>query len=181
MIDASPDRSRAVRSGHLRAVAIPVKEAKVSVTPHHGKAHPAGGRAPGEPVTIVMLGEPVAYARTAGGKTRVRYTPPRQRDAAARLAALAQEERWGHPLLAGPLSLEVIAEFGVPQSWSKKRQAAVLGAWRTGRPDYDNLAKLAADALTGIVYKDDSQIVLAGISKLYGAKPQITVTIRELT
>ena len=128
-----------------------------------------------------MLGEPVAYARTAGGKTRARYTPARQRTAASRLAMLAQEQMQARPLLEGPLSLEVIAEFGIPQSWSKKRQAAALGAWRTGRPDYDNLAKLAADALNGIVYKDDSQVVLAGISKVYSNKPQITVTIRELT
>lgn len=48
---------------------------------------------------------------------------------------------------------------------------------RQGRPDWDNLAKLATDALNGLAYKDDAQIVDAHVTKImpdprvHGAKP----------
>ena len=48
---------------------------------------------------------------------------------------------------------------------------------RQGKPDWDNLAKLATDALNGIAYRDDAQIISAYIVKIMpdrmvpGAKP----------
>lgn len=36
---------------------------------------------------------------------------------------------------------------------------------RRGKPDWDNLAKLATDALNGIAYKDDAQIFKAQVFK----------------
>lgn len=39
--------------------------------------------------------------------------------------------------------------------------------WATSRPDLDNLYKAVTDAMNGIVYKDDAQIVKASIEKAY--------------
>lgn len=50
---------------------------------------------------------------------------------------------------------------------------------RQGKPDWDNLAKLATDALNGVAYVDDAQIVSAHVEKIMpdrrvpGAKPGV--------
>ena len=49
----------------------------------------------------------------------------------------------------------------------------------TKRPDLDNLAKAVKDALKGIVYADDSQIVEAHLFKQYGG-PEVRIEIKTL-
>lgn len=84
--------------------------------------------------------------------------------------------------LAGPLELSLTVERAVPASWSKKKRAQALvgeiGA--TGKPDLDNIVKLIGDALNGIAWGDDSQIVRLSVFRCYGerARAQITVTQR---
>ena len=82
-------------------------------------------------------------------------------------------EQVGQPCLEGPLTLSMHIIVAIPPSWSKRKQAdALAGLIRpTGKPDLDNCAKLAADALNGIVWKDDSQIVGMSVSKRYGSAP----------
>ena len=62
----------------------------------------------------------------------------------------------------------------VPKSWPKKRQGMaindilLLTSARVG--DVDNLLKTVTDAINGIVYEDDRQIITATATKLYTAK-----------
>ena len=48
------------------------------------------------------------------------------------------------------------------------------------RVDCDNLAKGVEDALNGIVWLDDHQIVSLTITKCVGASPGVTITIEEI-
>jgi Holliday junction resolvase RusA-like endonuclease len=68
----------------------------------------------------------------------------------------------------------------VPESWSKRDKAAALdGTIRpTGRPDWDNYGKIT-DALNGICWKDDSQVVDGRVIKLYSDAPALRIEIRE--
>lgn len=85
----------------------------------------------------------------------------------------------GHAMLSGALEVWVVAKFAVPASWSnKRREQALNGAIRpTGKPDYDNLAKVATDAFNGLLYADDAQVVECTISKVYSREPSLTVTV----
>ena len=49
------------------------------------------------------------------------------------------------------------------------------------KPDYDNIAKIITDALNGIAYKDDSQVVWANIRKLYAENPRVYVMMQSIT
>jgi Holliday junction resolvase RusA-like endonuclease len=51
--------------------------------------------------------------------------------------------------------------------------------YHTKKPDIDNLAKSVKDALRGIIYTDDSQIVEAHLYKQYG-KPEVKIEIKSL-
>ena len=63
-----------------------------------------------------------------------------------------------------------------------KREAALAGTLRpTTKPDVSNVLKGVEDALKGVWYKDDSQIIgFDELGKWYGERPRIEITMREL-
>lgn len=80
--------------------------------------------------------------------------------------------------IEGPLSVVVIAAFSVPASWpSKKRDAALAGTVHpTGKPDWDNVAKMT-DALNEVVWNDDAQIVRGSLVKKYAEEPFLRIEV----
>lgn len=81
-----------------------------------------------------------------------------------------------------PLKMEVMAVFGIPKSASKKKAAEMLDGRinPTKKPDADNIAKIVADALNGIAFRDDAQIAEIHIWKVYGKQPRITVNLERI-
>ena len=87
----------------------------------------------------------------------------------------------GRPPLACAVDFKVKIYFQVPASWSRRKiDHALRGLIRpTITPDYDNLAKAAADALTGIAIRDDKFIVNAQIEKWYSNRPRVEMEVSE--
>ena len=87
----------------------------------------------------------------------------------------------GARLLDGPLHVYVDAVFGVPTSWSKKKQAEALAGtvWPIGRIDLDNIIK-GMDALNEIVWVDDNQVVSIRAVKRYGPEPHLLIKVRKI-
>lgn len=79
-----------------------------------------------------------------------------------------------------PVALIVHAFLPIPKSWTNRDYAAaVAGAiLPTGRPDGDNYLKIV-DALNGVVWVDDSQVVDARVIKQYSERPALRVEVRE--
>ena len=76
--------------------------------------------------------------------------------------------------------LVVTAGFPVPKSASRKNRARMLaGELRPAkRPDFDNIGKIVADALNGVAWRDDAQVVEAKLVKIYVDGPgETTVEI----
>ena len=48
------------------------------------------------------------------------------------------------------------------------------------KPDIDNVCKVVADALNGVAYNDDRQIVYTEISKRYDDMPRMDVSIFDM-
>lgn len=135
------------------------------------------------PLTIVLLGEPTAWARTRVSSTGHLFTPARQRNTAAALRMAAQTEMTaaGIATYTEPVSVTLRAEFAVPRSWSKKkRRAGILGLIRPGRPDIDNLWKLASDAFNHVVFTDDALVAELHCEKRYSLEPKLVITVRPL-
>ena len=80
-----------------------------------------------------------------------------------------------------PLLVTIKAYFKMPASVSKKKRQAMLEdrIRPTKKPDADNLAKAVLDALNGIAYYDDSQVVTLTVDKLYSDTPRVEVEITE--
>lgn len=67
----------------------------------------------------------------------------------------------------------------VPKSWSKRKQADALAGqlMPTTKPDLDNCVKAIFDAVNGIVWTDDVQVVGLRVRKVYGATPGVQVIV----
>jgi Holliday junction resolvase RusA-like endonuclease len=136
------------------------------------------------PVTIILLGEPVAFARTRISATHAHFTPTKQRNAMSALRIQAHQAMLDHgaAVLDEPLRMDLRAEFPIPKSMSKKKRCgALIGTIRPGKkPDIDNLYKLAADALNTIVFRDDALIVEAMLRKVYSNQPKLVITVQPI-
>ncbi len=77
---------------------------------------------------------------------------------------------------------EIEVFMPVPKSDSKKKKELKLsGKMRpTVKPDTDNIAKSVLDALNGVAYHDDKQIVECEVKKFYSEEPCVYVKLIEL-
>ncbi len=113
--------------------------------------------------------EPTGKARPRLGRGGHVFTPKKTVDAERAIAA-AFHLTGAEMIPEGtPVMLEVTAYFSIPKSWpEKKREAAMAGELLpTKKPDADNILKLVADALNGVAYADDAQIVRSSVWKEY--------------
>lgn len=81
----------------------------------------------------------------------------------------APEEPW-----EGPVGIEL--HFGLPKPKSAPKRRRV---WPDKRPDLDKLTRAVLDALTYVVFADDSQVIEIQASKDYGA-PGVHVEIHRI-
>ena len=86
--------------------------------------------------------------------------------------------------LEGAIRATIKAYFPIPKSASKKKHAQMEA--NEIRPvtvskDTDNICKVILDALNGIAYDDDRQVVELFGYKYYSDNPRAEVTLEELT
>ena len=137
-------------------------------------------------ISIVVYGEPVAQGRprfsTANGFVRA-YDPAKSMDYKDYIRLAAGDQMSGKCLLDGALYLGIKIFRPIPKSMSKKKAlAAENGEIRPiTKPDLDNYIKCVKDALKGIVWKDDSQVIgyIEPTGKYYSSKPRIEIEVRE--
>lgn len=134
-------------------------------------------------IRFTVPGPPLAKQRARGGNG-THYTPDQtvRYENLVRTEAAKAMEILALPLLEGPVLLQVVVFRPIPPSWSKKRQAAALEQrWDTRKPDFDNFAKIVADALNGVVWKDDAQVVQGWQQKLFtDGAPSLHVRVEAL-
>lgn len=83
-----------------------------------------------------------------------------------------------------PLEIYIYAYFPIVKSATKKQRVLMANGelYPTKKPDADNIAKVICDALNGIAYHDDTQVVNLNVRKLYTeGEPKVTVELYETT
>ncbi len=78
-----------------------------------------------------------------------------------------------------PVQAVINIYLPIPKSWPKKFKEMALNGQVgvTKKPDMDNVVKALFDAMNGIVFKDDSQVVFAMVRKTYATTPYTEITI----
>jgi len=143
--------------------------------PPQGKARPTVGR-----------------CRMKSGREFVTMrTPAKTVNYEARIVAAWQVAYSGQAPIEGPVELDVMATYPLPPSRANKIRANIKALERltkggenaeliksrilssrnlsekTSRPDWDNIGKVVCDALNGIAWRDDAQVVSGRVKKKY--------------
>lgn len=133
--------------------------------------------APGKPET---KGSTKAFV--VAGRARITNANPRAKSWAAVVSHAAQLAMAGQEPTRAPVRLDLVFFMPRPAShYGTGKKAATLkpGAPEVcpKRPDLDKLARCALDALTGIVYADDCQVVEISTRKVYGERVGADVAV----
>ena len=135
--------------------------------------------------TAIVLGDPVAQGRPRfsrqGGFVKA-YDPAKSRDYKSYVRLIAAQNAPDSPV-EGAIEFSLRIFRAIPKGMPKyKREAAKDGRLRpVTKPDVSNVLKGVEDALKGVWYKDDSQIVGYGVlGKWYDERPRIEIMMREL-
>jgi Holliday junction resolvase RusA-like endonuclease len=128
-------------------------------------------------ITPVPQGRPRFVKR---GNFVQTYDPKTSKEFKEKLKGLAKKYHMSPSERA--LEVSIVFYMGIPKSYSKKFREDALRKreLHVKKPDVDNLAKGTLDALTGVLWKDDSQIVKLIIEKVYGEIPRIEMEVHEI-
>lgn len=138
-------------------------------------------------IYLVIPGEPCGKQRARTFYDRrvgrvVSKTPEKTKSYEALIRELFAVKYEGFPPLAGPVRLRVNAYRGIPKSESRKRaermEATIIRP--ITRPDASNVLKSVEDALNGLAYRDDSQIVEILVQKYYSRTPRVEISIEGM-
>lgn len=132
-------------------------------------------------IELMIPGKPMGKQRPRVMRNGITYTPKETVNYETLIKQLFAVG--GHVgIFEGPLKMRVKAYFEISKSTPKKNIPLMIqGQIRpTKKPDMDNIIKIIADALNGIAYHDDSQIVQAYVEKFYDIKPRAEIQIDKL-
>lgn len=131
------------------------------------------------PITPVAKGRP--RVSIIGGHAHA-YTPKKTAKYESEIAS-SYSEATHYFRFDRDQALNVSLVFGmpIPKSAPKSRQNAMAeGILKPiKKPDADNLAKSVLDALNGVAWVDDSQIVRLKAEKKYSRDPYVFINIHE--
>ncbi len=136
----------------------------------------------GDVLHVRIYGLPVAQGRPRArmfhdrsGTARVAmYDPATSRDWKRTVQQQVIDRRPPAPLAEVPLAMGLTFHLPRPQSLPKRITE------HTKRPDLDNLIKAIKDALRGVIYHDDAQIVRLTAGKVYGDSPGVEISIAHV-
>ena len=111
------------------------------------------------------------------------YTPQKTKNY-ENMIKMSFIEKYGKKIRpsANEIYVKIDVYYAPPKSYSKKkRQMLIDGVFGyMHKPDCDNIAKAVLDALNGLVWNDDKQVVGLLVMKAYGEENQINIEIREV-
>lgn len=131
-------------------------------------------------VSFTVPGKPQGKARprlnTYTGRT---YTPSKT-GAYERLIALCFKQAGGKKL-SGAIEIKIECFYQIAKSHTKAAKALMEAGQiqATIKPDVDNVAKAVLDALNGLAFDDDKQVVRLEVSKRYDHEARVEVEVKE--
>lgn len=115
------------------------------------------------------------------GTTGAVYTPQGTKRYEELIKWCYQTQR-GEYMHEYPVKVTIVAEYSVPKTAPiAKREAMLAGEIEPViKPDIDNIAKIVLDALNGVAYKDDKQVVKLGCFKRYAAESRLMIKVERV-
>lgn len=133
-----------------------------------------------------VRGTPVAQGSMVASKNRVWASNASALAAWREAVLLAGQRAWGEdPARHSAFTLSIDFYFSRPAThYGTGRNAGRLKAsapvFITKRPDLDKLVRSVLDALTGVIWHDDAQVVSITTAKDYGAIDRCHIRLRRV-
>lgn len=109
------------------------------------------------------------------------YTPNRTKDYETLIKQYFKIKYPNHVELEGRLNVEIIAYIKIPKNTSNKKKEEMLqgNITPTRKPDIDNIAKSALDAMNKFVFRDDNQVSKISVEKKYSEIEKLYIKVEE--
>lgn len=146
-------------------------------------------------IHFTIYGDPRPQARARRSKNGGMYTPNDKgksgdkegstdyRERVRNSASEAMQEELVTPIMRGPVCvfIEIVKQSGISGLKKADRVWLDLGnlILHPKKPDSDNVIKQICDALNGVVWVDDGQVVFAHAIKTRGREPLVNVWVWE--
>ncbi|HEV8574746.1 MAG TPA: RusA family crossover junction endodeoxyribonuclease [Dehalococcoidia bacterium] len=133
-------------------------------------------------LSVRVYGVPIPQGRprarvlrlATGGVRASVYERAEDKDWKQTVLAQALEHRPLAPV-EGPLAMTLSFLLPRPKSLPKRERHPIK------KPDADNLCKAIKDALRGVMYRDDSQIVDLHVTKAYDLAPGVVIRVSRIS
>lgn len=131
-------------------------------------------------IEIIIPVKPMPKQSFKFTKAGLKYQPAEIRQYIRTLRYYAIKQYRGK-MLTAPLAVRIVFTMPPLQSFSNKRllELETSPEYHIKRPDVDNLTKPILDAMTGILWQDDSIISCMIVEKYIGAAEQISITVYD--
>lgn len=135
--------------------------------------------------SITIAQEPHGKGRPRMGRGKRLYTPQKtvafENIIAGEVKNSIEKQKLGPPLL-GPVSVVVTFGLKMPNAMSrrKKQQCRDLKLFPNKKPDIDNCEKAIFDAIQGLLFADDKQVVNSESYKVYSDESFIEIEVYEI-
>jgi len=135
---------------------------------------------------LVVPGQPIGKARARtvkAGNKFISFTPKNTRCYEATIRQFFAALYPAAVPFAGPVYITANVYVQLPNSRDKKKDKEKIDADKlraTGRPDTDNCLKSFTDALAGLAYRNDSQVVTIHVEKFYSRRPRAEIEVGEV-
>lgn len=98
-----------------------------------------------------------------------------------KIATVARAHGWIGSPLASPVAVGLVFVRGRPKSHARAggKLAPAAPCFPSSTPDVDKLERAVLDALTGVCWRDDAQVVCVRKIKLWGTPSGVHVLVRE--
>jgi Holliday junction resolvase RusA-like endonuclease len=132
-------------------------------------------------IRFTVMGKPQGKGRPRFTMTGHAYTPERTREYEELVRRSYLKSARDQHFSNRAVMVEILAFFPIPKRANKQDRSMMEAGelFPTSKPDCDNIIKIVCDALNGIAYRDDSQVVAVTCQKRYGVEPAVHVVVTD--
>lgn len=127
---------------------------------------------------FTIWGKPKGKNRPRFGQGRI-YTAPATKEYEDRVK-FEYARQCRNRRFEGNVKVEIVAYTEPQKALPKKKREELIGQFYPLKPDCDNIEKIVLDALNGVAYEDDKQVVVLTCQKFYAEQSKVVADINEV-
>jgi Holliday junction resolvase RusA-like endonuclease len=130
-------------------------------------------------ISLTIPGNPVGKQRARVTRQGHAFTPAKTVNYEALVKQTFAAKYPNIMPISGPARI-TLSIFIMPSKETQRKSKKGTKLYPTIKPDASNVLKIIEDALNGLAYVDDKQIVWVEVIKAYSEKPRVEVIVAEL-